>query len=29
MQALSAKRATADELAEVRELVEEYERSLR
>lgn len=29
MQALSAKRATADELAEIRELVEEYERSLR
>ena len=29
MQALSAKRATADELAEVRELVEEYERSLK
>jgi BlaI family transcriptional regulator, penicillinase repressor len=29
MQALSARRATADELAEVRKLVEEYERSLR
>jgi BlaI family penicillinase repressor len=29
LQALSAKRATAEELAEVRELVEEYERSMR
>jgi BlaI family penicillinase repressor len=29
MQALSARRATAEELAEVRKLVEEYERSLR
>jgi predicted transcriptional regulator len=29
MQALSAKRATADELAEVRKLVEEYERGQR